>query len=481
MRVPDWRPALQAAHDAALDWLEHLSDRPVRSDVDYAAVHAAIAGPVPEHGEAAESVIRSLAEQVRPGLIAVNHARFFGWVMGGATPAGIAADWLVAAWDQNAGMAEVAPAASAVEAVTADWLLELLDLPRTASVGFVTGAQVANLVCIAAARDRVLAQAGWDVEANGLAGGPPVTVLAGEFAHHTIGRAVRILGLGEARIVRVPADEQARMRPDALRATLDGIDGPAIVCAQAGEINTGSIDPLEAIADIVAARRSTQPTWLHVDGAVGLFGRVSPRIAPQFAGVERADSCSTDAHKWLNTPYDCGLALVNDREAHHRAMTLHAEYIPVPGAARDPIDWNPEMSRRSRATAVYATIRALGRSGISEMVERDCAMARRIADGVRAIPGAEVLNDVVLNQVLVRLHDPAGLDDDAHTRAVVARIQASGVAFPTPTTFRGHAAIRFSVVNWTIEESDADLTVAALREAHANAAGRLDAVGAAAG
>lgn len=466
MRVPEWRPALAAAHEAALEWLEGLAERPVRPDVDYDAMLEVLSEPMPEAGLPADQVIRELDKAVRPGLMAFNHGRFFGWVIGGATPAGIAADWLVTAWDQNTAMSGPTPGVSAVEALTADWLLQLLDLPRTSSVAFVTGAQVANLVCLAAARHRVLADVGWDVEADGLIGAPAVTVVAGEYVHHTVGRAVRILGLGESRTVLVPADDNARMRPDALRDALAQISGPVIVCAQAGEIATGGIDPLGAIADIVEERRVTAPTWLHVDGAIGLFGRASTVLAPKFAGAERADSWCTDAHKWLNTPYDCGIAIVRDREAHHAAMTLTASYIPAPSAARDPIDWNPEMSRRARATAVYATLRSLGRAGVAEIVERDCAMAQLLAEGVRALPGAEVVNEVELNQVLVRLKDPAGLDDDAHTLATLARLQASGVAYPSGTTFRGHAAIRFSVANWQTDTDDVAETLEALAEAH---------------
>ena len=470
MRVPEWRPALTAAHDAALDWLEHLSERSVRPDVDYDAMYEALAEPMPEEGLPPEQVISELAAAVKPGLMAMNHGRFFGWVIGGAMPAGVAADWLVAAWDQNTAMAEPTPGVSTLEAVTAEWLLQLLDLPRTSSVAFVTGAQVANLVCLAAARDRVLADVGWDVEGDGLVGAPPVSVLVGEFVHHTVGKAVRILGLGESRMVEVAAGDNARMRPEALAEALSAVTGPAIVCAQAGEIATGGIDPLAAIADVVGARRGHAPTWLHIDGAIGLFGRASGVLAPKFAGAERADSWCTDAHKWLNTPYDCGIAIVRDREAHHRAMTLHASYLPQPGAARDPIDWNPEMSRRARATAVYATLRSLGREGVAEIVERDCEMARLLADGVRAIPGAEVCNEVELNQVLVRLHDPAGQDDDAHTRATLSRLQASGVAYPSGTTFRGQAAIRFSVANWATDADDVKQTVSALALAHCGAA-----------
>lgn len=466
MRTPDWRPTLQVAHDAALDWLEHLPERPIRPDKSYQEMLEVFSGPLPEVGEPGERVVASLAEAARPGLMAMNHARFFGWVIGGAMPAGVATDWLVAAWDQNTAMGEPTPAMSAMEAVTAGWLLDLLDLPRSASVGFVTGGQVANLVCLAAARERVLAAAGWEVAADGLFGAPPVTVLVGDHVHHTVGKALRILGLGEGRAVRVPTDANARMRVDALRSALAAATGPTIVCAQGGEINTGGVDPIAEIADVVAEHRRTSPVWLHVDGAVGLFARSSPRFAPLLRGLEQADSWSTDAHKWLNTPYDCGIAIVADADAHRRAMTLHADYLPAIGSARDPIDWNPEMSRRSRAAPVYATIRQLGRSGIAEMVERDCAIARRIADGLRAVAGVEVLNDVQLNQVLVRFRDPAGVDDDAHTMTVLGRVQESGLAYPTPTTWNGGRAVRISVCNWSIEESDADLTVMTLVKAH---------------
>ncbi|MFZ5854010.1 MAG: pyridoxal phosphate-dependent decarboxylase family protein [Chloroflexota bacterium] len=467
MRTPDWRPALQVAHDAALDWLEHLPERPIRPEKSYHEMLEVFGGPVPEAGEPAERVVAMLAEAAPAGLMAMNHARFFGWVIGGVMPAGVAADWLVAAWDQNTASGEPTPAMSAMEAVTAGWLLDLLDLPRSASVAFVTGGQMANLVCLAAARGRVLADAGWDVVADGLIGAPPVTVLVGDHVHHSVGRALRILGLGEGRAVRVATDTNARMRVDALRAALAAISGPTIVCAQGGEVNTGGVDPIAEIADAVAEHRRANPAWLHVDGAIGLFARTSPGLGPLLRGVERADSCSTDAHKWLNTPYDCGIAIVADAEAHRRAMTLRADYLPGVGSARDPIDWNPEMSRRSRAAAVHATIRQLGRSGIVEIVERDCAMARRIADGLRAVDGVELLNEVQLNQVLVRFRDPAGVDDDAHTTTVLRRVQESGVAYPTPTTWNGRAAVRISVCNWSIEASDADLAVAALAEAHA--------------
>jgi glutamate/tyrosine decarboxylase-like PLP-dependent enzyme len=466
MLRPDWRSPLALAHDAAIAWLEGLADGPVRPDLGYAEMKARFDGPVPEHGEPADDVVSHLASVGPAGLMAMNHARFFGWVIGGSMPAGVAADWLVAAWDQNTAIGEPTPTAAAIEAITARWILDLLDLPRSSSVGFVTGGQVANLVCLAAARDRVLRQVGWDVARQGLLSAPPINLIVGEYVHHTVGKALRILGLGDATSILVPTDNNARIIPEALAKILSGLKGPTIVCAQAGEVNTGGIDRFGPIADVVDTYRKQHPIWLHIDGAIGLLARVSPTLAPRLAGVERADSWSTDAHKWLNTPYDCGVAIVSDPESHHRAMGLRADYLPVGDGVRNPVDWNPELSRRARAVPVYATIRNLGRSGIAEMIDRDCAMARRIASGLAQLDGAIVLNEVELNQVLVRFTDPDGIDDDWHTETVLARVQQSGTAYPSTTTWQGRAAIRISVCNWSIEASDADLTVEALATAH---------------
>jgi glutamate/tyrosine decarboxylase-like PLP-dependent enzyme len=466
MHTTEWRPALDLAHQAAIAWLEGLPDRPVRPDRSYPEMLAHFDGPVPEVGSGPMAVVKDLAENGPAGLMAMNHGRFYGWVIGGVLPAGVAADWLAAAWDQNTALGDPTPTVSAIEQVAARWVLDLVGFRGGASVGFVTGGQVANLVCLAAGRDRVLREVGWDVADDGLTGAPRVNVVVGDHVHHTVGKALRILGLGERTVIRIPTDTDARMRPAELDRILAALEGPTIVCAQGGEVNTGGIDPLDEIADVVDRHRARLPVWLHVDGAIGLWARTSPSLAPLFSGLERADSTSTDAHKWLNTPYDCGIAMVADPESHQRAMSLHADYIPKAELARDPIDWNPEMSRRSRALAVYATIRQLGRQGIAEIVERDCEMARRMARGLGEIEGAEVLNAVQLNQVLVRFRDPAGVDDDAHTRSVLARVQSGGVAFPSPTTWRGAAAIRISVCNWATDESDVDLTVEAFAGAH---------------
>lgn len=465
---PDWEAALQQAHAAALRWLEGVADRPVRPDADLATMAKRFDGPLPEEPMDPAKVIEELVSGAEQGLIAMNSPRFHGWVIGGATPAGIAADWLTAAWDQNTAMAEPTPALAAIENQTARWVLELAGLPAGSGVGFVTGGQVANLVCLAAARSGVAAAYGYDVDADGLVGAPPITVITADRVHSTVDKALRILGFGHATSIRLATDSNARILPGAMEEALAGTDGPVIVCAQAGDVNTGGIDRFEALCDILDRSRSVRPPgglWLHVDGAIGLWALASESLRPHFAGIERADSWSTDAHKWLNTPYDCGIAITAHPDAHRRALTLRADYLPDGGEARNPIDWNPEMSRRARATAVYATIRALGRSGIAEMVERNVAMARRYARALSGEDGVEILNEVELNQVLVRLRDNRG-QATHHTPAVLAEVQASGVAYPTGTAWEGEPAIRISVSNWMTDTADVDATVEALVEAH---------------
>lgn len=468
MNRTDWGPALEQAHLAAVRWLESVADRPIRPAVDLATMTERLDGPLPDEPMDPAKVIEELVSVAEDGLMAMNSPRFHGWVIGGATPAGVAADWLTAAWDQNTAMAEPTPALAAIENLTARWILELTGLPAESGVGFVTGGQVANLVCLAAARSGVAAAYGYDVDADGLAGGPPITVIAPNQVHSTVRKALRILGLGHSTAVELQTDANARLDPSRLDEALSEVDGPVIVCSQAGDVNTGGIDRFAAIVDILEGARSDRPDggiWLHVDGAIGLWALASDRLRPAFEGIERADSWSTDAHKWLNTPYDCGVAITARPADHRRALTLRAEYLPDGGEARNPIDWNPEMSRRARATAVYATIRALGRTGIVEMVERNVAMARRYADSLSSQDGVEVLNDVELNQVLVRFRDSRGAAA-AHTPAVLAEVQASGVAYPTGTVWNGEPAIRISVSNWMTDTDDVDVTVAALLDAH---------------
>lgn len=458
MQTTEWRKTLEMAMEAAVEWIDSLPQRPVRPERTYREMYEQFSRPMPESGEAAAEVISDLAARVPSGLMAMNSGRFYGWVIGGTQPAGLAADWLVAAWDQNTAMAESTPAVSAIEHVTANWILELLGLPPTSSVAFITGAQTANLVCLAAARSKVLDDAGWDVEADGLAGGPPVTVVVGEHRHHTIDKALRILGLGSARL-RVVDANGPMLDATALAEMMETIEGPTIVCAQVGEVNTGAIDPIAEILEVVEGR-----AWLHVDGAFGMWARLDDRVAELLVGIERADSWATDAHKWLNTPYDCGIAITRHPDSHRKAMTLRADYLPADDTEwlRSPIDWNPEMSRRSRAVPVYATLAALGRQGVADMVRNCRDMAMLIAAGIGTIDGATILEAVVTNQVLIRFDGP----DPEHTSRVLARVQQEGTCYPTGTMWGGRPAIRISVTHWATDESDVDLTVAALSEAH---------------
>ncbi len=469
MDVKDRRALLRQTADSAAGFLERLPKRPVWPPVDLAALREALGGPMPEQGEDPPGLIDALARDAEPGIVGTAGPRYFGFVVGGGVPAALAADWLTSAWDQNAGLYALSPAASVVEEVAATWLVDLFGLPAGSSVGFVTGATMANFTAIAAARHRVLEAAGWNHEEDGLIGAPPIAVVVGDEAHVTIFVSLQMLGLGRARVHRVAADEQGRMRPDALRETLARLDGPTIVCAQAGNVNTGAFDPLP---EIVAAVRERPNAWLHVDGAFGLWAAAAPGLRDRIAGLDGADSWTTDAHKWLNVPYDSGIVVVRDAAAHHAAMTLGAAYyVETEGGERDPYNWVPESSRRARGFAVYAALRSLGRTGLADLLERSCSLARRMADGLRGAEGVTILNDVVLNQVLVRFEPPGGGDaaaTDAFTRAVIAAVQADGTCWLGGTTWHGMAAMRISVSNWSTTEADADLSVAAiLRCAHA--------------
>ena len=446
------RELLHETADLAADFLESLPERPVFPRVEVDELRARLGGPVPDRPTDPREVVRELAEAGDAGAVAIPSGRYFGFVIGGAVPAALAADWLTSAWDQNAGLYVAGPAASVVEEVAGEWLAELLGLPRGVSFAFVTGTQMAHATALAAARNEVLARAGWDVERDGLAGAPPIRVLTGEKAHSTLPRALRLIGLGTGSLVPVAVDDQGRMRLDALDEALASGDGPTILCAQAGEVNTGSFDPLGEIADAAAIAGA----WLHVDGAFGLWAAASPRLAHLSAGAERADSWSTDGHKFLNVPYDSGIVFCARPEAHRRAMSVQAEYLVQSGEGgpRDQVDWTPEFSRRARGFPVYAAIRSLGRSGIADLVERCCDLAQRFADGIAEVPGVEVLNEVVLNQVLFRF------DSDDRTTAKLGAVQRSGVAWMSGTTWDGLQAIRISVSNWQTTEEDIDRTIA---------------------
>jgi glutamate/tyrosine decarboxylase-like PLP-dependent enzyme len=448
--------------DYAARFHESLADRPVGAQAGYDELVESLGGPLADEGTEDADVIAELIAAAEPGLIGSQTGRYFGFVFGSALPASVAADWLSTAWDQNAFSVVTSPAGAAAEQVAAGWIAELLGLPNDVSSGFVTGAQGANTTALAAARQHLLARAGWDVSRDGLQGAPPIRILAGAERHVTIDRSLRLLGLGTASLELVPADEQGRMRADALRAALAGATGPVIVCAQVGNVNTGAVDPVRELADACDAAGA----WLHVDGAFGLWAAASPRFRHLTEGCDRADSWATDAHKWLNVPYDCGLVFCRHPEAHGEAMAVAASYLQR-ADGRSPSDWVPESSRRARGFAVWAAVRSLGRSGVAELVERCCDHARTFAELLGAAPDVEILNDVVLNQVLVRFGD-----DDQTTREVVRRVQADGTCWLGGTDWHGRAAMRISVSSFRTSAEDVERSAnAILRAAAVSGAG----------
>ncbi len=453
----DERDLLRRTAEIAADFLDTLDERPIWPAATTDELRAALGGPLPDGPGDPREVVEALADAAERGVVAIPSGRYFGFVIGGALPAALAADWLTSTWDQNAGLVVCGPSAAVVEEVAGEWLMDLLGIPGTASFSFVTGCQLAHVTCLAAARHAVLERVGWDVEESGLAGSPQITVITGGRRHVTIDRALRLLGLGTASAVRVDVDSQGRMRLEGLAEALRGISGPTIVCAQAGEVNTGAFDSFDEIATLCGDTGA----WLHVDGAFGLWAAASPALRHLTAGAGRADSWATDAHKWLNIPYDSGLAFVAHPEAHRAAMRLTADYLVAdPNAVRDQMDWTPEFSRRARGFAVYAGLRSLGRSGVAELVERSCERATQFAGAIAALPGCEVLNDVVLNQVLFRF------ENDATTAALLASVQASGEAWMSGTSWESRSAIRLSVSNWRTTEADIERAVAAFEAAH---------------
>jgi glutamate/tyrosine decarboxylase-like PLP-dependent enzyme len=443
---------LKRALDHAVTYLKALPERSVAPRVTREELLARLRAPLSENGEDAAAVIDLLAAEGARGTMGTPSPRFFGFVIGGTLPVALATDWLTSVWDQNAGLYVASPLASVTEDVAREWLLDLFGLPKESGFGFVTGCQMANFTCLAAARHAVLRDRGWNVEENGLQGAPRVNIVLGQEAHVTIHVALRYLGFGIKGAVLIPTDEQGRMHAEPLRAALARLEGPTIVCAQAGNVNTGAFDPLREIAQITRARGA----WLHVDSAFGMWAAASREKRPLTDGIELADSWATDAHKWLNVPYDCGVAIVRDAAAHRAAMTTTAAYLEqTKGAERDPVDWNPEFSRRARGLTVYAAMRALGRQGIEQLVDRQCARARQMAHLLA--PHGKVLNDVVLNQVLVRF----GESDDL-TRAVVAGVQRDGTCWLAGTTWHGLGAMRISFSNWATSEKDVERSAAAI-------------------
>jgi glutamate/tyrosine decarboxylase-like PLP-dependent enzyme len=441
------RALLGEAAARAAAYLDGLETRAVAPTEAALVALSALDEPLPEHPSDASTVLQFLDTVGSPATMATAGSRFFGFVIGGTLPIALAASWLATAWDQNSALAAVTPGTAALEQVALRWLIEALGLPTDCGGGFVTGATMANFTALAAARHSILARAGWDVDADGLFGAPPITVVVGDEAHPTLVKALGLLGFGRNRVLRVPVDGQGRMRTDAL----PDLHGPAIVCLQAGNINTGACDPF---AEIIP-RAHDAGAWVHVDGAFGLWAAVSPTLRHQVSGVQAADSWATDAHKWLNVPYDSGVALVRDPEALRAAMAITAAYLPTAGAPRNPSDYTPELSRRARGVEVWATLRSLGRTGLVELIERCCRHARRFADGL-ADAGHRILNDVVLNQVLV------SFGDAPTTARVIGAIQADGTCWCGGTVWQGQTAMRISVSSWATTDDDVERSLATM-------------------
>ncbi len=445
---------LRRAHEHAAAFLRAMPERHVGARASRDELMAALRVPMSQAGEEPGTVLDALASQGDRGALASAGPRYFGFVIGGSLPVALAADWLVSTWDQNPGIYATSPVSSVIEDVAREWLLELFDLPRESSLGFVTGCQMANFTALAAARHGVLRRAGWNVEEEGLAGAPRINLVTSAESHVTIDVAMRYLGFGTRALLRVETDGQGRMRADRLRRLLDNLSGPTIICTQAGNVNTGAFDPLREIAETAKEHGA----WMHVDGAFGLWARASHKLRELADGIELADSWATDAHKWLNVPYDCGVAIVKHPEDHRASMTSTAAYlVQTSGIERDAVDWVPEFSRRGRGMPVYAALRTLGRDGVEALIDRDCAGAHQMADLLRVEPGVEILNDVTLNQVLVRFGD-----NDDLTRAVVTGVQQEGTCWLGGTTWQGRAAMRVSVSHWATREDDIARSAAAI-------------------
>jgi glutamate/tyrosine decarboxylase-like PLP-dependent enzyme len=451
--MTDERKILQRVLDEATGFLDGLPGRSVAARTDVDGVAAALRRPFPEEGAEPLDVIEELIAGAEPGLVATPSGRFFGWVMGGALPTALAADWLTSSWDQNGVLLTSSPAAAGAEWVASEWLLDLLGLPADSAVGFVTGAMAANFSCLAAARHEVFRRAGWDVERDGLRGAPDLTVIVGEERHETVDVALRFLGLGETRGIVIPADDQGRIRLDSLADILAEVgNNPLIVCLQAGNVHSGAFDPIGDAVDL-AHRHGA---WVHVDGAFGLWAAASAQYRQLIAGVEQADSWATDAHKTLNVPYDSGIAIVANAGAMYAALGVRAAYL-IQDERPDPFSTVPEFSRRARGFTVWAALRSLGRRGVAEMVERFSAHARHFAAGLSEMDGVRVVNDVVFTQVCV------SFGPDEVTREAAARLLKDGTAWMTPSTWQGQAVLRISVSNWRTTDEDVDRTLDAVR------------------
>ena len=441
------RRLLEDAAHRGIDYREQSTSRSVAPTPEAIENVQQFIEPLPDDGTADLDVLAQLDDIGTPAAVAMTGPRFFGFVIGGSLPVSLASNWLTAAWDQNDVMYEVTPATATLERLAMEWMIDLFGLPEGTGAAFVTGATIANFSALAAARNRVYAGVGWNVEADGLIGAPPITILVGEEVHPTVIKGIGLLGFGRDRVQRLPVDGQGCI--DATR--LPKIEGPTIVCTQAGNLNTGGFDPVGDICDAVRAKDA----WVHVDGAFGLWAAASPDLAHLCNGLQAADSWATDAHKWLNVPYDCGVAFVRDAPALKAAMSITADYLITETENRNPSDYTPELSRRARGVDVWAALKSLGRSGLAEMLDRCCSNARRFADGLEKA-GFEILNDVKLNQVLV------SFGDDARTRRIIDAIQADGTCWCGVTVWQGHTAMRISVSNWSTTPADVDLSLAAI-------------------
>lgn len=437
---------LQSAALRAIRYRETLADRPVAPTTEAVAALDQLDVPFPGEGMAPEAMLEQLDRLGSPATVASAGGRFFGFVIGSSLPASLAANWLAGAWDQNTGLWAGSPIGSALEIVCLRWLRELLGLEDDWGGAFVTGATMANFTCLAAGRNALLRDMGWDVEKDGLYGAPPLTVIVGDDAHATVFKALGLLGLGRDRVVRVPADDQGRMRPD----DLPSIDGPALVCLQAGNVNSGAFDPLRMLIE----RVSGPSTWVHVDAAFGMWAAAAPTFSHLVDGIEKADSICTDAHKWLNVPYDSGIALVRRPEALRRAMSFSTSYLPE-NERREPSHYTPELSRRARGVEVWAALATLGRTGLAELIDRNCRQARRFARGL-AEAGYEILNEVVLNQVLV------SFGSDSQTLETIRRIQEDGTCWCGGTRWHDRAAMRISVCSWATTDEDVERSLGAM-------------------
>jgi glutamate/tyrosine decarboxylase-like PLP-dependent enzyme/organic hydroperoxide reductase OsmC/OhrA len=454
--------ALRTALDHTTRHLQGLDDRSVAATVSLEDLRSRLGAALSDTGMDPCSVIDELAASSAGGHLGSAGGRFFAWVIGGSLPSALAADWLTSGWDQNAGVYACGPAAAVVEEIAGAWLKELLGLPGEASFAFTSGCQLAHFTCLASARYAVLRDVGWDVNAHGLFGAPPIRIITSDQRHLSVDRALRFLGFGNGSLRILPTGLNGELDPAALQTALATGAGPTIVVLNAGDLNIGAFDPFDRLIPMAKAAKA----WVHIDGAFGLIARASRSKRTLMTGIELADSWASDAHKWLNVPYDSGLAFVRDREAHRASMTASASYITADGKARDQIDWNPEWSRRARGFAIYAALRELGRNGLEDLIDRCCAHAHSIVTGIGALPGTEILSVPQLNQGLVRFLDPRPQatqeDHNAHTDSVIAAVNASGDAFFSGTTWRAKRAMRVSVVNWRTTADDVRRTIAAV-------------------